>query len=534
MTDKPVILVVDHEEHLLLACSEYLEREDFVVFACSSQKGALQILRDEAVELLLVEVPMPGTDSFELMAQARELHPNLAVVLLASFGSLDIAMEGLQKSADGMILKPFRSGELLQSVHRALHIREQRVEAAQLHALQPLFSVSETLVSETNVAQLQKRLVLEVGERLASTFSALYERKADGNWVCLGWYGPPLACEAVLKKILDTVPPDGLLLVAEGTSNYSQWRAEMEACGMAHLLFSAVNTGDEPMVLLASRAEGQSAFRQAEKETLRILSRQARLAQENARLHEAQRQHIQELEESRRALVRAEKLATAGRLTASIAHEINNPLQALNNLIELALHPDLPGDRRQEKLEMAREELDRLSGIVEGMLHLYRPRGLHRQLTNVNVVVERVLQLVEQQFLKAAIRVEMDLSDDLPPVLAVPEQLQQVLLNLLLNALEAMPDGGIVRVHTAPLPSIAGQAVEITVEDTGPGVPDGEEDRVFEPFFSMKEHGTGLGLTVSEGIITAHGGTLTLAKDRREGACFRITLPEGTTKGEPI
>jgi two-component system NtrC family sensor kinase len=228
-------------------------------------------------------------------------------------------------------------------------------------------------------------------------------------------------------------------------------------------------------------------------------------------------------------LIQAEKMATAGRLTASIAHEINNPLQGVQNCLHLASRPELSDESRQEYLSLAKDELERLMNTVQRMLDFYRPGVVGRKLVDINQLIERVLKLLERELDRHHIQVHQRLSGRLTQPMVVRDQIQQVLLNLILNAMEAMPEGGEIFIETHHRKT----GIEIIIEDTGPGVQPGDRERIFEPFVSTKESGTGLGLTVSYGIITAHGGSLDLLTGRGKGACFRIILPAGTPTVEP-
>jgi two-component system NtrC family sensor kinase len=264
-----------------------------------------------------------------------------------------------------------------------------------------------------------------------------------------------------------------------------------------------------------------------------IFARQAGLALENDRLYAELRSYVTKLENAQHALSQAEKMAAAGRLTASIAHEINNPLQSLQNCLHLAGRKELHIKEREKNLQLAQSELERLMITVRRMLDFYRPGVRDRKLVDINELLERVVELISPQLFKSAIVVHYKLTPDLPLVMAVDDQIKQVLINLILNSMEAMPDGGEIYISTSAGSdeyiadnSLPG-GVEIIIRDTGPGIPQAERDKVFEPFVSTKEHGTGLGLTVSYGIITAHGGRLDLIDGNSQGACFRIVLPYG-------
>jgi signal transduction histidine kinase len=231
------------------------------------------------------------------------------------------------------------------------------------------------------------------------------------------------------------------------------------------------------------------------------------------------------VEESQQALIRAEKMASAGRLTASIAHEINNPLQAVQNCLHLATRGEVTKKKQREYLDLANRELNRLMSTVQRMLDFYRPGAVEPQRVDLAALLRHVISLLSPQLQARDIRVSTGFSSKLSTIFAVSSQLEQVFLNLFLNAYDAMPGGGELRITARPVRDM----VEILIQDTGLGVPEEIRGRIFEPFVSTKQGGTGLGLSVSYGIVSAHGGSLDLVSDRGPGACFRVILP---IKGE--
>jgi signal transduction histidine kinase len=254
-----------------------------------------------------------------------------------------------------------------------------------------------------------------------------------------------------------------------------------------------------------------------------VLARQAVVAMENASLYEDLRDYVRQIEDSQQALLRAEKMAAAGRLTASIAHEVNNPLQSVQNCLHLAGREDLPVEKRKEYFDLAQSELERLMKTMQRMLDFYRPGSAKVEQVDILDLLQHVLSLTSQQLRQRQIEVQADLPDSLPAVYAVSGQIQQIFFNLILNALDAMSAGGMLNIRAREFE----HGVEILFQDTGPGIPESRRNDIFEPFFSTKEGGTGLGLTVSYNIVTAHGGTLDLVNENEPGACFRLFLPVG-------
>jgi two-component system NtrC family sensor kinase len=227
-------------------------------------------------------------------------------------------------------------------------------------------------------------------------------------------------------------------------------------------------------------------------------------------------------------------MAAIGRLAASIAHEINNPLQSIHNSLHLSLHKGLDDNKRVEYLSMAQAEVRRLIEIVQRMLDFYRPSRGGAEHTDVNGVIENVLALAHKRLQHGNVCVHTRLAPDLPFVPVVPDQITQVFLNIAINAVEAMPSGGDLRLET--LLSEDGEWVLIRFQDTGPGMSAEQIINLFEPFYTTKSDGTGLGLAISYGIVERHGGTIEVSSQPGQGATFVVRLPVHRvgTQGEPV
>ncbi len=516
------VVVVDSNEGVLRLCQRVLERAGFEAAAFEQPYAALDYLEQHTADVLIADSDIPAMNGFALMQQARLLQPNLAVVIMSRYDTIERAVEALNQGANGLLLKPFERMMLVESVWRAVAHRQRQEETARMAALRPLFDVAEALLSERRLAPLQTLVVEKVQEVLPGSAVGLYlwEEGAAEEGQVLASVGKVLPPNAPLWQ---TVPPHRHPLRLDIQSGDEDDRALLEAYGWSSALLTVVPREERRYALLVAREQMPFFHEEVDATALGILARLAATALESARLYEALRSSLEELRRSQRALAQAEKMAAVGRLTGSLAHEVNNPIQAVRNSLYLATHPEVDPSRRAEYLRLATEEIERLSALVHRMLNFYRPGKAERRKVALATLVGRVLGLLAAQLEKHHITVVREMPADLPPVYGVEDQLQQVVLNLVLNAMEAMPEGGRLFV----LGWAEGDRVVLAVEDTGPGIAPEVRDNLFEPLVSTKDTGTGLGLAVSYNIIADHGGHLALGEPTRgTGAAFRVVLPK--------
>jgi signal transduction histidine kinase len=276
-------------------------------------------------------------------------------------------------------------------------------------------------------------------------------------------------------------------------------------------------------VLIVSRRLSGGAFTENDKEFLGILINHFAVAVDNARLYESERDAHQRLREAQAQLLHSEKLAAMGRLSATIAHEVNNPLGIIKNYLHLLRREvELP-QAGAGHLQIVTEEVNRIAEIVRRLLDFHRPTtpGLHE--LDLWQVIDDCLKLMSQSHAVRHVEVVLPEVREPAPVRANGEELKQVFLNLFMNALDAMPDGGrlsvqILRRRTSLL---------VQIGDTGPGVAPEHMPKLFEPFFTTKAdgQGTGLGLYVCYGIIKRHGGRISVRNRPGAGALFNVRLP---------
>jgi two-component system, NtrC family, sensor kinase len=227
-------------------------------------------------------------------------------------------------------------------------------------------------------------------------------------------------------------------------------------------------------------------------------------------------------------LFRSEKLASLGKLAAGVAHEINNPLTGILTNSSLLLEDMEKDDPKYEDVEVMVKETIRCREIVKRLLDFARQTKPQKRLASINTLIDNIILLVRNQTSFRNILIEKDLDTSLPEILVDPDQVQQVFVNIILNAAEAMTKGGSLTIRSMPSPD--NSSIVITFVDTGPGIPEDVRERIFDPFYTTKEHGTGLGLSISYGIVEQHGGTISVDSTAGRGSTFTISLPILTTE----
>jgi two-component system NtrC family sensor kinase len=277
-------------------------------------------------------------------------------------------------------------------------------------------------------------------------------------------------------------------------------------------------------VLNLGHKEGREIYSTEDLELLSTLANQAAIAIENARLY-------QNLKQSQDTLRRADRLSSLGLLTAGLAHEIRNPLVAIRTFTQLLPERYDDAEFREGFQGLALKEVDRICGLINDLLSFARPSRPNVAEENMNDVVDGIARILETEAKEKSVEIKRDFSANLPKVWIDREQMKQVFMNLILNAIQAMKDGGSVFISTRVVAKYdaepSGQFVQVEIRDTGVGIPEENLDHIFDPFFTSKAEGSGLGLSVSHQIIREHGGHVTVESKIGKGTTFFVNMPTG-------
>jgi|GEM_PF-1127306 len=538
----PVLYVDDERDNLRIF--ELTFRRDFTVLTASSAQEGLELLSQHPVAVVLSDQRMPGIEGVEFLRRVRELDSRALRILVTAYGDAKILSEAIN---DGNIYryvaKPWEPDDLRLTVQRAIEAYALEAERATLlKELMILNRLSRTIHRDIDCGRLHETLLTALREELDFDGYSLLLLDGESNDRLRFRANEPndevadrlssiefnsKTAPAFLDRLLKG--DSQLLLDGEAMELEAPVRAWLTEVS-ADEVFVVPLMGKERVVgaLAVDNRRGGQRLGVDGRMLIEGLAMQAVIAIENARL-------VDDLRRSRAQVRRVDRLGTLGTLAAGLAHEINNPLVSINTFLSLAPEkretddPSFWGDYH----ELACGELERIRGLVETMSRLGRGGpgpALAREEFDVCEIVSQVTRLLQRETERAGVTIECVQADGLPEIVAVRDQIHQVVLNLSLNAIQASHEGGTITITVdSDGPIEAPTGVRIGFRDAGEGISEENLERIFDPFFTTKDpdKGTGLGLMISHQIITDHGGSIEVESTAGEGATFHVRLPSG-------
>ncbi len=507
MTAPPpgLVLIVDDNVELVAALQTVLARPAghdapgaarFETVTASRGAEALAVARSRGVDVAIVDVQLPDTSGVDLIAPLKEACPFCEVVLITGSASMDAALAALRSGAFAFVLKSFRPEELISTVEQALTkvtLKREREELERRYrAVVQLTDVLAIALDSHNAVALFNRKAAQLSGTEARQAIG---RSFLGSWIPEG--DRAVLCEAIeearkgarVREVETGFVPDGAPEGDEArlaSSRRVRWH-----------LSSATHAQAGP-----AGSEGDLVY------GIGIDVTERRLLEKRA--------------------ADAEALSAMGTLALNLAHEIRNPLNAAvlqlhlldKDLGKLDLDPDVR-TALNRRTRIVGDEIGRLSRLLTEFLELTRPRGIAREPVHVAQLVDDVLDLERATADGVGVRIERDIAPDGCVAMGDQEKLKQVMLNLVVNALEAMRTGGTLTVRVAS----EGGWVTVTVLDTGVGIEPALLGNVFDPFFTTKEGGTGLGLSIVRQIVDRHDGRVRIESERGRGTKVTVDLP---------
>jgi signal transduction histidine kinase len=403
-----------------------------------------------------------------------------------------------------------------------------------------LMMLSRRLTAILDPQVLAPTLTEGLVARIPVMHASLHRRAAGGTFTVMS-HSTSAQAEAEWADDVDLVPlaarltvnPVAVADLARRSSPSGELRATiggLQAAQVALVVPLFVEGQVSGIILLGEKVSGV-AFQPFELELLEMLGGQTAIALENSRLYSDLRTQMQDLHHAQQQVMQSAKLAAVGELAASVAHEINNPLMIIMGNAQLGLL-DGSTDDRSTRLATIEREAARAGRITRNLLNLARRHEPKREPVAMNALVERLFELLAVKLKHSKVRTDVALDPDLPLIIGDGDHLTQVLLNLAGNAVDAMPDGGRLRVETERDGS---GSVLVRVIDTGVGMPPEVVARIFEPFYTTKPEGkgTGLGMSICVGILKSHGGALEVQTKPGQGTTMLLRLPVSPAVSAP-
>lgn len=515
---KPKVLVVDDERLIREHCADTLAHAGFDVLMVADVRAALQVTQTDPPAVILLDVVLPGMGGIEALSHFTSLAPHSPVIMITAHASLQNAIASLKHGAYDYIPKPLQPETLVAAVKRAEERHRLLVENSQL-----VHTLEEKVGELSRLHQLASELTGDLRKRMEARTAELHrsERLTESIITHLA-SGLMVADPGGALKLIN--PQGALTLRCDA--------AELIGHKMTDLF---PNAGD----LLEVRSE--SSHRELEL-TLRDHSR-IPLGFSNSYLTDVRGNRdgvivvfrdLSEIKQLQAELHRKDRLAAIGQVVAGVAHEIRNPLFGITSVAQiLTREVDLTLAHR-ELVQAMLSETQRLNALIGDLLVFGRPAALERRPTDLHQILEGCFHLYAGEIRERSIELRKVYHSQLPTLLVDQDKLIQVFLNLLKNAIEAISTGGTVTVETRPHRRgeiHKGDDVEVSISDTGCGIPLEDRDRIFDLFFTTKPRGSGLGLPICRRIIEDHGGKIALESRPGQGTTFTITLPPNSGDG---
>ncbi len=534
----PILYVDDEPDNLRIF--ELTFRKDFSILTASDAAEGLELLNANPVSVVLSDQRMPGMTGVEFLSRVRELDSNTIRILITAFGDAETLGVAINDgSIYRYVAKPWEPEDLRQTLQKAIEAYAlDRERDALIRELTQLNALSKELHRELEVDRLISVLLNSAQRDLGFDGASLFFFQEAGDRLSCAGLAPE---DEVLAESLQ-----GLELDSQSAPEFIQglrsgvpqklsiddidqqprvlrdWLSEVSADEI--LVMPLVGKEEVVGALAIDNRRGGKRFGADDQMLLDGIATQTVIALENARIVEA-------LRAARNQVQRADRLGTLGTMAAGLAHEINNPLVSVQTFLTLA--PEKRGIDDDEFWKnyhaLACSELERIRGLVGTMSQLAHGGVEEGRPSEVDLVemAEEVATLSQGEVAEAGVNLRVEYSSRPPAVWGIRPHLQQVLLNLLHNAIQATPEEGEIAIRIESGSNSQEEIVNLTVEDSGEGIADENVERIFDPFFTTKDpdQGTGLGLMITHRIVSDHGGAISVRSRPGEGASFRVSLP---------
>ncbi len=507
------VVLIDDEEDIREVTKISLEDKGYTVNTAKDGEAGIQLCKEMSPQIVITDIRMPKMNGIQVLDTIKKDDPDIEVIVITAFGEMDLAIQALQLDASDFITKPINDEALHLALKRAQHRYTSKKQLKDYTAL-----------LEKEKAETAQELI-----RTLSFRENLIESSMDGI----------IGCDEKENVIIFNKSMEKMLGYSKNEvfnkMTLDQFFFPGEEIRFKTELASEKYGGENRLFLYETTLLESSGLTIPVEVSVIVLfneNREDGLVCFFRDLREIRKLEREVADQAR--ILHQDKMMSLGRLAASVVHEINNPLSGILNYLRLMariLQRGTLDEKRQNKfqqyLDLVENETSRCSRIISNLLTFSRKSAPSFEQVQIDELLNRCMLLSQHKLELSNINLVHSMEPGIPPVLGDFNQLQQCIINLIFNAIDAMPNGGTLNLE-GRCDSTTG-FVFIKVKDSGPGIPEEDIPHIFEPFFTTKKegYGVGLGLSTIYGIMERHKGTVTIENRSGQGAAFILKLPVG-------
>ncbi len=582
-----VIVIVDDEIAIREPLKLYFEQNDFAVADASSGNELIRLLGNKHVALVLLDIGLPDADGTSLLPQIRSNYPDVSIVMLSGQSDIQVALDCIRNGADDYITKPVQFNEIMVAVKKNLEKRrlilenrryQEDLEQAYfriqlLHQLS--LKMNSVYINAVELDEILRAILVGItaneGLRFNRAFLALFDRsnqflegrmaigpgcREEAAQIWAEMRAKELNFNEIIKNLgqacmreddavnqivkslrISVTLTDHILIKSAMERQSFKVSGGISSIPVPHDLINLLKEdtfvvvplfapGRSIGVIIADNYVTRKPIPDSHVSTLELFASQGSLAIEQSRLYMDMQKKIDELEEvtqeldkNKDLLIEAERYSALGQMAAQMVHIIRNPITSIGGVARI-LARKIEGAEWKKYLDVMVKETDRLEATLTELFDFVsQPQG-EKQLSNLYPLIRKTVILLQTSLVKQRISWTLDLAEPDPVIFMDAKQIRRVFLNIIRNAMEAMPNGGTLKISA----TVDNEWVHVSLRDTGIGLSGAYLDKATEPFFTTKTYGTGMGLTLVDRFIKAHGGNFSLNR-HDNGLEVKINLP---------
>jgi PAS domain S-box-containing protein len=514
LVKKPVkVLIIDGDASVSEIFKRSLIAEDYEVSTTTDAQESLFLLRSQFFNVMILDINLQEIDRLSLLQKIKDASPDTEIIMITGHSDMETSILSFKSGAHDYSMKPIDANHLIQIIKK--RVEKQRLEFEKRY-----------LISESDF----KRLLVEEQKRL------LEEKLIGDDQRIYQLVKEEIEIKKLLEEMIESLPLGIMVVDKEG---------QILMCNKVQEIFSGLSRNSllrknlfqdpplkdlEPWQKMGKNFVNSGTYevkvfdQRPEKDVVLAITLSSLVDETgSSKGFIFLSANITDEKKIEKQIIQAEKMTAIGQLVTSLAHQIRNPLAIIMSAAQHCLEKDGNGNGLKKYYEIIYRNILNANKTISDLLDFARPKLLELKKHNINLILEEVCRLIRIDFSENRIKVLRRFNRDLPKILCDKESLKQVFFNLLMNSKQAMPRGGCVSLTTSYNPG--DQVVCIIVEDTGNGIPKEHMPRIFDPYFSTKKKGTGLGLPFVHRIISDHLGSIIPESKEGEGTKMTIILP---------